>query len=150
MVARKPAQVGTTKGGLAMAIAVLSTATPIVIRVVQTMKDNPEISHFVKEQFARLKHNDKATPEAMLATVEALHEQVALLTESADDEQEAAQAAAWSAKLDAATGAAKTLAAAGSTAKQRKTLKKKIDALREDIFAAYVTELGEDVSAAKG
>lgn len=149
MAAKKSAQVETKNSSLKKAIAFIGAATPIVIRIVQTLKDNPEISDFVKEQLAKLKRHDKATPEAMLATLEALREQVALLTGSADDAQEAAQAAAWSAKLDSATRAAKLLAAPGSTAKQRKTLKKQIDALRQDIFAAYVTELAEDAAAKK-
>lgn len=149
MAAKKFAQVDTRSSSLKKALAFLSAATPIVIRVVQTMRDNPEISDFVKEQLAKLRRHDKATPEAMLATLEALREQVTLLTESADDGQEAAQAAAWSAKLDSATRAAKLLAAPGSTASQRKTLKKQIDSLRQDIFAAYVAELGEDASAAR-
>ncbi|OFT49237.1 hypothetical protein HMPREF3159_12680 [Brachybacterium sp. HMSC06H03] len=149
MAAKKFAQVDTRSSSLKKALAFLSAATPIVIRVVQTMRDNPEISHFVKEQLAKLRRNDKATPEAMLATLEALREQVTLLTESADDGQEAAQAAAWSAKLDSATRAAKLLAAPGSTASQRRTLKKQIDSLRQDIFAAYVAELGEDASAGR-
>lgn len=149
MAAKKFAQVDTRSSSLKKALAFLSAATPIVIRVVQTMRDNPEISDFVKEQLAKLRRHDKATPEAMLATLEALREQVTLLIESADDGQEAAQAAAWSAKLDSATRAAKLLAAPGSTASQRKTLKKQIDSLRQDIFAAYVAELGEDASAAR-
>ena len=149
MAAKKFAQVDTRSSSLKKALAFLSAATPIVIRVVQTMRDNPEISDFVKEQLAKLRRHDKATPEAMLATLEALREQVTLLTESADDGQEAAQAAEWSAKLDSATRAAKLLAAPGSTASQRKTLKKQIDSLRQDIFAAYVAELGEDASAAR-
>ncbi|MGN7211920.1 MULTISPECIES: hypothetical protein [Brachybacterium] len=149
MAAKKFAQVDTRSSSLKKALAFLSAATPIVIRVVQTMRDNPEISDFVKEQLAKLRRHDKATPEAMLATLEALREQVTLLTESADDGQEAAQAAAWSAKLDSATRAAKLLAAPGSTASQRKTLKKQIDSLRQDIFAAYVAELGEDASAGR-
>ena len=103
----------------------------------------------MKEQLEKLRRHDKATPEAMLATLDALREQVTLLTESADDEQEAAKAAAWSAKLDSASRAAQLLAAPGSTAKQRKTLKKQIDSLRQDIFAAYVTELDEDAKSAK-
>ena len=149
MAAKKNSQVDTKSSSLKKALAFLSAATPIVIRVVQTMRDNPEISDFVKEQLAKLRRHDKATPEAMLATLEALREQVTLLTESADDGQEAAQAAAWSAKLDSATRAAKLLAAPGSTASQRKTLKKQIDSLRQDIFAAYVAELGEDASAGR-
>ena len=149
MAAKQFAQVDTRSSSLKKALAFLSAATPIVIRVVQTMRDNPEISDFVKEQLAKLRRHDKATPEAMLATLEALREQVTLLTESADDGQEAAQAAAWSAKLDSATRAAKLLAAPGSTASQRKTLKKQIDSLRQDIFAAYVAELGEDASAGR-
>lgn len=149
MAAKKFAQVDTRSSSLKKALAFLGAATPIVIRVVQTMRDNPEISDFVKEQLAKLRRHDKATPEAMLATLEALREQVTLLTESADDGQEAAQAAAWSAKLDSATRAAKLLAAPGSTASQRKTLKKQIDSLRQDIFAAYVAELGEDASAGR-
>ena len=149
MAAKKFAQVDTRSSSLKKALAFLSAATPIVIRVVQTMRDNPEISDFVKEQLAKLRRHDKATPEAMLATLEALREQVTLLTESADDGQEAAQAAAWSAKLDSATRAAKLLAAPGSTASQRKTLKKQIDSLRQDIFAAYVAELGQDASAGR-
>ena len=149
MAAKKFAQVDTRSSSLKNALAFLSAATPIVIRVVQTMKDNPEIADFAKKQLDKLRRNDKATPEAMLATLEALREQVTLLTESADDGQEAAQAAAWSAKLDSATRAAKLLAAPGSTASQRKTLKKQIDSLRQDIFAAYVAELGEDASAAR-
>lgn len=149
MAAKKFAQVDTRSSSLRKALAFLSAATPIVIRVVQTMRDNPEISDFVKEQLARLRRHDKATPEAMLATLEALREQVTLLAESADDGQEAAQAAAWSAKLDSATRAAKLLAAPGSTTSQRKTLKKQIDSLRQDIFAAYVAELGEDASAGR-
>ena len=149
MAAKKSAQVETKGGGLKKAISFLGMATPFVIRLVQILRDNPEIWAFVKEQLDKLRRNDKATPEAMLATLEALREQVTLLTESADDEQEAAKAAAWSAKLDSASRAAQLLAAPGSTAKQRKTLKKQIDSLRQDIFAAYVTELDEDAKSAK-
>ena len=149
MAAKKNSQVGTQSSGLKKALAFLGVAGPIAIRVVQTLKDNPEIADFAKKQLDKLRRNDKATPEAMLATLEALREQVTLLTESADDGQEAAQAAAWSAKLDSATRAAKLLAAPGSTASQRKTLKKQIDSLRQDIFAAYVAELGEDASAGR-
>jgi len=149
MAAKKSAQVETKGGGLKKAISFLGMATPFVIRLVQMLRDNPEVWDYVKEQLEKLRRHDKATPEAMLATLDALREQVALLTESADDEQEAAQAVAWSGKLDSASRAAQLLAAPGSTAKQRKTLKKQIDALRQDIFAAYVTELDEDTKSAK-
>ena len=149
MATKKSSQVDTQGSALKKALAFLGVAGPIAIRVVQTLKDNPEIADFAKKQLDKLRRNDKATPEAMLATLEALREQVTLLTESADDGQEAAQAAEWSAKLDAASRAAKLLAAPGSTTSQRKILKKQIDSLRQDIFAAYVAELGEDASAAR-
>jgi len=86
----------------------------------------------------------RSTPAAMLSTLEVLRGQVRALADSADDAEETARAAAWSKKLDAATHAAELLSAPGSTAKQRKVLKKQVDGLREEIFAAYVTELDED------
>ena len=149
MATKKSSQVDTQGSALKKALAFLGVAGPFAIRLVQILRDNPEIWAFVKEQLDKLRRNDKATPEAMLATLEALREQVELLTASADDEQEAAQAAKWSAKLDAASRAANVLAAPGSTAKQRKSLKKQIDSLRGEIIAAYIAELDEDAKSAK-
>lgn len=52
MAAKKFAQVDTRSSSLKKALAFLSAATPIVIRIVQTMRGTPEISDFVKEQLA--------------------------------------------------------------------------------------------------
>lgn len=146
MAARKMATVMTRNGWVTALLTIVSTAGPIVIKL---LKEHPEIADFLKKQVNRLLRNNKSTPKAMLATLAVLREQVEMLTESADSDQEAAQAAVWSAKLDAATNAAHLLSAPGSTSQQRKILKKQIDSLREVIFAAYVSELDEDYSAAK-
>ena len=148
MATKKTSGASGKKGGVAVVLTVLAAAGPLAIKAAQAVQENPELSSFVKKQLEKLGINDKSTPEAMLATLEVLREQVGTLTESADDGREAAQAVAWSAKLESATHAAKLLAAPGSTAKQRKTLKKQIDALREEIFSAYVSELEEDAAAA--
>jgi len=146
MAAKKTAQVDARGGWMKTVVAIIGTATPIVIKIVN---DNPDLIDRVKPLIVKLKPQDKATPEAMLKTVEVLREEVEKLAASADDEQEAAQVAKWSAKLDAASRAANVLAAPGSTAKQRKSLKKQIDVLRGEIVAAYVRELDEDAKAAK-
>ena len=135
----------TTRSGKVGAIVkVLAVAGPIAMQVVQHLKDNPDLQQKLMEQAKKLKRQDRSTPAAMLSTLEVLRGQVRALADSADDAEETARAAAWSKKLDAATHAAELLSAPGSTAKQRKVLKKQVDGLREGIFAAYVTELDED------
>lgn len=133
-----------TSGKAGAIVKVLAVAGPIAMQVVKHLRENPELLHKLVEQAKKLISADKSTPEAMLSTLEVLRGQVRALADSADDAEETARAAAWSKKLDAATHAAELLSAPGSTAKQRKVLKKQVDGLREEIFAAYVTELDED------
>lgn len=134
----------TTSGKVGAIVKVLAVAGPIAMQVVQHLKDNPDLQRKLMEQGRKLKRQDRSTPEAMLSTLGVLREQVRALADSADDAQETSRVAAWSARLDAATHAAELLRAPGSTAKQRKVLKKQVDGLREEIFAAYVSELDED------
>ena len=85
----------------------------------------------------------------MVKTVRILREQVDYLAASADDELEAQQAAEWAKRLDSCERAAQLLKAPGTTRKDRKALKKRIEALRTDIFAAYIEERGEDAETGR-
>ena len=62
MAAKKSAQVETKGGGLKKAISFLGMATPFLIRLVQMLRDNPEVWDYVKEQLEKLRRHDKATP----------------------------------------------------------------------------------------
>ena len=66
------------------------------------------------------------------------------LADSADDEEETRRARDWAKRLDSCERAAQLLQTPGATRKDRKALKTRVEALRSEIFAAYIEEMGED------
>ena len=104
----------------------------------------------VKEQAAKLQRATTSKPDGVLTTVAVLREQVDYLAESADDEGEVRRAREWAKRLDSYERAAQLLKAPGATKKDRKTLKTSVEALRSEIFSAYIEEMGEDAEEAEG
>ena len=79
-----------------------------------------------------------------------LREQVDYLAQSADDADEERRAKAWAKRLDSCEMAAHLLTAPGAPRKDRRTLKKRVEELRSEIFAAYIDEMSEDAEQSKG
>jgi hypothetical protein len=98
----------------------------------------------VREQAARLQRTTTSKPEGVLETVAILREQVDYLEGSADDAEETRRAQDWAKRLDSCERAARLLKAPGAT---RKALKTSVEALRSEIFKAYIDEMGEDAEA---
>lgn len=125
-------------------------AIPLLAAGARWLCAHPEVWEGIKEQAAKLQRTSTSKPDGVLETVAVLREQVDYLAESADDEREAHQAKAWAKRLDSCEKAAQLLKAPGATKKDRKTLKKSVEELRSEIFAAYIEEMGEDAEKAEG
>lgn len=117
---------------------------PLAIEGIRRLAKNPEAMSTVKEQGAKLLKNTGDKPEDVLATIEALRDQVDYLEESADDRAEADRAAAWAKQLEKYERAARLLQAPGATKADLASLKKKVGELRGQIFSAFVQEQEED------
>lgn len=122
---------------------------PLLATGARWLSTHPEVWDGIKEQGAKLQKFATDRPDGVLKTVRILREQVDYLAASADDELEAQQAAEWAKRLDSCERAAQLLKAPGTTRKDRKALKKRIEALRTDIFAAYIEERGEDAETGR-
>ena len=122
-------------------------AIPLLAAAARWLSSHPEVWESIKEQGAKLQKVTTDKPDGVLTTVGILREQVGYLADSADDAGEARRAEDWAKRLDSCQRAAQLLKAPGTTRKDRKTLKKRVEALREEIFSAYIAEMGEDAEA---
>lgn len=147
-MARKSLRLGSSRSRAAVNAA--RWAIPLLAAGARWLSAHPEVWEGIKEQASRLQHAATSRPDGVLTTVAVLREQVDYLAESADDEREAQQAKAWTKRLDSCERAAQLLKAPGATKKDRKTLKKSVEELRSEIFAAYIEERGEDAEKAEG
>lgn len=145
-----PTLPAVNKASLSSAARVAKWALPLLLTAGRWLQEHPEALEQVREQIKKLLTHNTATPEGMLETIEALRDSVAFLAASADDEAETQRAEAWAKQLDAYEQAAKLLAAPGSSGKEKKQLKKKLEALRSEILEASITEHREDADAAEG
>ena len=125
-------------------------ALPLLAAGARWLSAHPEVWEGVKEQAAKLQKTSTNKPDGVLATVAILREQVDYLEDSADDDAEARRAEDWAKRLDSCERAAQLLKAPGATRKDRKALKTRVEALRSEIFEAYIEEMGEDAEAAEG
>src|SRR5699024_1067371 len=124
-------------------------ALPLLAAGARWLSAHPEVWERVKEQAARLQKPSTSTPDGVLTTTQILREQVDYLRDSADDDEEARRAQDWAKRLDSCERAAQLLKAPGATRKDRKALRTRVEALRSEIFAAYIEEMGEDAQAAE-
>ncbi|WP_394216660.1 hypothetical protein [Brachybacterium vulturis] len=123
-------------------------AVPLLIAGGRWLSAHPEVWESVKEQAATLQRTTTSRPDGVLETVAILREQVDYLAGSADDAAETRRAQDWARRLDSCERAARLLKAPGATKKDRKALRVSTEALRSEIFAAYIEEMGEDAEAA--
>jgi hypothetical protein len=123
---------------------VIAVAGPVLAVVSKLISDHPDVWARVKSEIPKLLKSTGNSPEALLATIEVLRGQVTYLADSADDEAESAAAAAWAKQLDSYERAARLLATPGKHKKERVELKRKVDALRSEIFSAFIRENSED------
>jgi len=133
-----------SSGRAGAALRAAQWALPLLAAGARWLSAHPEVWERVKEQAARLQRTTTNRPDGMLATVEILREQVAYLEDSADDEEETRRARDWAKRLDSCERAARLLTAPGATRKDRKALKTSVEALRSEVFTAYIEEMGED------
>ncbi|MDN5892796.1 MAG: hypothetical protein L0H93_02120 [Nocardioides sp.] len=124
-------------------------AIPLLAAGARWLSTHPEVWESVKEQAAKLQRTTTNKPDGVLATVAILREQVDYLEGSADDAGETRRAQDWAKRLDSCERAAQLLKAPGATRKDRKALKERTEALRSEIFEAYIEEMGEDAEAAE-
>ncbi|WP_087485838.1 hypothetical protein [Brachybacterium massiliense] len=117
---------------------------PLLATGARWLSSHPEVWESIKEQGAKLQKVTTDKPDGVLTTVGILREQVGYLTDSADDAGEARQAQDWAKRLDSCERAAQLLQTPGTTRRDRKSLTKRVEALRSEIFAAYIEERGED------
>ena len=136
----------TGKGALETA----KWAVPLLLAAGRWVSANPHILTTAQEQIAKLKTLRTSTADGVLETIAVLRGNVDYLADSADDEQEARQAQEWAKQLSHCEQAALLLKAPGSAKKDRRALKKRVEALRSEIFAAYIEEMGEDAEAEQG
>ena len=127
------------------AFAALMALAPAAMPLLGKLWENKDVQAQITQLLSRLSKNESASDEAMSETVAVLRDQVQDLAESADDESEEHRAAALSRKLDACEKAIALLRAPGTSKKQRRTVRKKLDALREEILAAHLAELEDDL-----
>lgn len=123
---------------------------PLLAAGARWLSSHPEVWEGVKEQSAKLQKASIDKPDGVLATVTVLREQVDYLAQSADDADEERRAKAWAKRLDSCEMAAHLLTAPGAPRKDRRTLKKRVEELRSEIFAAYIDEMSEDAEQSKG
>ena len=122
---------------------------PLLAAGARWLSSHPEVWESIKEQGAKLQKVTTDRPEGVLTTVGILREQVDYLAASADDADEEQKAQEWSKRLDSCERAAQLLKAPGTTRKDRKVLAKRVEALRTEIFAAYIEEMGEDAETGR-
>lgn len=122
-------------------------ALPLLIAAGRWVSANPEILDKVKDQIAQLKKARTGTADGVIETIAVLRGNVNYLADSADDEHETLLAQDWAKQLDRCEQAALLLKAPGAPRKERKALKKRIDALRTEIIEAFIAEQGEDAAA---
>lgn len=137
-------------------IKVAVTAGPAVWKVVRRLgptlerlrKDNPEVFDQVAHQVQRLASARQASkgPEGLRRRIEVLRQQVAYLSRSADDEAERTRARAWDRQLDRLVASLPLLDAMSrrAAAREGQRVAERIDALSEEILAAFIQEQGED------
>lgn len=135
-----------SSGRAGAALRAAQWAIPLLAAGARWLSAHPEVWENVKEQAAKLQRTTTNKPDGVLATVEILREQVNYLEDSADDDEEARRARDWATRLDSCERAARLLTAPGATRKDRKALKTRVEALRSEIFAAYIEEMGEDAA----
>ena len=117
---------------------------PLAVQAVRSISKNPELLDTIKEQATWLSGLRGGTGDDQLETIQVLRDQVAYLAESADDDDEARKAEEWSQRLDRCERAARILQAPGAPKADRTALTKKVNALRSEIFSAFITEQAED------
>ncbi|WP_193105881.1 hypothetical protein [Brachybacterium sp. FME24] len=122
-------------------------ALPLLLAAGRWVSANPEILARVKDQIAQLTTARTSTADGVLETISVLRGNVDYLANSADDERETHLAQDWAKRLDRCEQAALLLKAPGAPRKERKALKKRIDALRSEIIAAFIAEQGEDAQS---
>jgi hypothetical protein len=137
-------------GRAGAALKAAQWAVPLLTAGARWLSTHPEVWEGVKEQAERLQKATTHRPAGVLRTVTILREQVDYLEGSADDAEEARRAKAWAKRLDSCERAAQLLKAPGATRKDRKELKESVEALRSEIFSAYIQEMGEDAEEAEG
>ena len=137
-------------GRASAAVNAARWAIPLLAAGARWVSAHPEVWEGVKEQATRLQKTTTNKPDGVLATVAILREQVDYLEDSADDAGETRRAQDWAKRLDSCERAARLLKAPGATRKDRRTLKTRVEALRSEIFEAYIEEMGEDAEAAEG
>lgn len=125
-------------------------AVPLLLAVGRWLSEHPEILEKVKAQIAQLTTARTSTADGALKTIAVLRGNVDYLAGSADDDVEAEQAKDWARQLDRCEQAARLLGAPGATRKDRRAVKKRVDALRSDIVAAFIAEQAEDAAADEG
>ncbi|ATG50905.1 hypothetical protein CFK38_04700 [Brachybacterium vulturis] len=146
-MARKALVPSSGRAGAALNAA--RWALPLLAAGARWISTHPEVWETVKEQATRLQTTTTNRPDGVLATVAILREQVDYLEGSADDAGETRRAQDWAKRLDSCERAAQLLKAPGATRKDRKTLKVRTEALRSEIFEAYIEEMGEDAEVAE-
>lgn len=124
-------------------------AIPLLAAGARWLSAHPEVWEGIKEQAAKLQRTTTSRPDGVLETVAILREQVDYLADSADDAEETRRAQDWGKRLDSCERAARLLKAPGATKKDRRTLRTSVEALRSEIFAAYIEEMGEDAEAGR-
>ena len=105
----------------------------------------------VKEQATRLQKTTTNKPDGVLATVAILREQVDYLfrTPPTTPVRPVGRRTGRSGWIPARV-CRRLLKAPGATRKDRRTLKTRVEALRSEIFEAYIEEMGEDAEAVEG
>lgn len=136
-----------TGGRASAALKVAKWAIPLLTAGARWLSTHPEVWEGIKEQTAKLQRATTNKPDGVLTTVAILREQVDYLAGSADDAEEERLAQDWAKRLDSCERAARLLKAPGATRQDRKKLKQTVEALRSEIFAAYIEERGEDAEA---
>ncbi len=107
------------------------------------LKDHPDVLETIKQAVVSLTKSTGKQLGAIRETLAALRAQIDYLRDSADDDEERAQAERWSKalfKLESAVA----LIAVQPTADELRQLRARVDELRGDVLSAYVREQIED------
>lgn len=130
-------------------VSAIKWVGPFLPKVVETIRNNPEIWETVLRESRRLTGKQESGPEGVVKTLVVLREQVAYLESSADDVDEAHRARGWAKRLDHCEHAALLLRGAGSSRAELQMLQDRVAELRTEIFAAFIAEQGEDAAKAE-
>ena len=123
---------------------VFATLGPLAIKAVAYIAQNPQVLKDLFDHGKKIYKPGTKSVKGMIATIEALREDVTTF-ESSQTSVPAETIRQWRTRLDNLARAAQLLEVAGTTGKQKKAVREKLETLRTEIFEALIHEKEQEV-----